>query len=71
MHAMHQFEVFVNGVRKASLTMDLFSTNEEILVELRKTHLFCGRKAEFFGSVRDQLDIHTTQGLFSLKNVSL
>ena len=71
MQALHQFELTVNGQYKTSLTVDLFSSNEEILVELRKTQLFSGRKAEFSGSIRDQLDIQTKQGLFSLKNISL
>lgn len=65
-----QFSLCVNGVEAASLTLDVFSSNQEILAELRKTQLFSGRKAEFSGSIRDQLDIQTKQGLFSLKNLS-
>lgn len=67
----HDFEVLVDGVSRTTIRMDLFSNNDEILVELRKTQLFSGRKAEFFGSVRDKLDIVTTQGTFTLRNVSL
>lgn len=70
MKLINQFEVYVDGALVASLSLDVFSTNQEILVELRKTRIFSGRKAEFSGSIRDKLDIQTPQGLFSLKNVS-
>jgi hypothetical protein len=70
MYGEEKFEVYHNGVLVASLSIDVFSSNEELLAVLRKTHLFSGRKAEFSGSIRDQLDIQTSQGLFSLKNVS-
>lgn len=70
MKAIKQFEVWKDGAFLAPLSLDMFSNNKEILAVLRKNRLFSGRKAEFSGSILDKLDIETTQGLFSLKNVS-
>lgn len=70
MQAIKQFELWKEGALVAPLSLDLFSNNKEILAVLRKNRLFSGRKAEFSGSIFDQLDIETKDGIISLKNVS-
>lgn len=71
MIALHQFRVIVNGEEQAPLIMDLYSSNNEILALLRKNRLISVRKAEFAGSIRDHLELTSSQGTITLINVSL
>lgn len=71
MIALHQFRVIINGEEQTPLIMDLYSSNKEILALLRKNRLISARQAEFAGSIRDRLELTSSQGTITLINVSL